>query len=204
MPGADAHLGEPRRHGALPIDVDIEEALDRRVAGDTLPLGLPPHWARPTVLAAVVLGGFLGTLARYGVGAAWPTPTGHFPTATFVINTSGAFLLGSLLTLPLERAWPMAHFRPFLATGLLGGWTTYSTFAVDADVLAKGGHLLLAVGYLAATLGAGIAAVMLGMAAATAITARQAGRQAGRQKALVPAVTRGDAAAAAEALEEQG
>jgi CrcB protein len=116
------------------------------------------------VLVSILAGGFLGTLARYEVGLAWPTPNGHFPTATFVINTSGAFLLGLLLAILLERRRPTRYLRPFAATGVLGGWTTYSSLVVEATTLGKGGDVALAGGYLALTLVCGVIAVTLGIA----------------------------------------
>ena len=150
----------------LPIDPDL--APDDAAAPSTTHRAAGPHGhrARPAVLAVILLGGFLGTLARYEVERAWPTPAGHFPTATFVINTSGSFLLGFVLTVVLERLGPSRyrHLRPFAATGLLGGWTTYSTLVVEAVTLGKAGDVALAGGYLAATLVCGVTAVALGIA----------------------------------------
>ena len=121
---------------------------------------------RPPVLGAILVGGFLGTIARYGVQVAWATPTDHFPMATFVINTSGAFLLGLLLTIVLERLPPYRYryLRPFAGVGVLGGWTTYSTLVVEATAIGKAGDLALAGGYLALTLVCGVSAVTLGIA----------------------------------------
>lgn len=117
-----------------------------------------------TLLIAVLLGGFLGTLSRYELDRAWPTPAGHFPATTFTINTTGSFLLGALLTVLLAQPFGHRQWRAFLGTGMLGGWTTYSTLAVEGVTLMKGHHPATAVGYLGASLGAGLAAVGLGMA----------------------------------------
>ncbi|MGP8060098.1 MAG: fluoride efflux transporter FluC [Acidimicrobiales bacterium] len=117
-----------------------------------------------SVLVAVGAGGALGTIARYEVGVAWPASLGGFPTATFTINTTGAFLLGLLLSVILSRLHHTRHVRPFIATGLLGGWTTYSTLAVEATILAKGHHLATAAAYLAATLAVGLGASVAGIA----------------------------------------
>jgi CrcB protein len=93
------------------------------------------------------------------LGLAWKTPPGHFPAATFVVNITGSFLLGVVLTvLPARRRYG----RAFLGVGLLGGWTTMSTFAVEADLLVNDGHFLMAVLYLAATVVVGVAAAWLG------------------------------------------
>ena len=112
-------------------------------------------------------GGFIGTLGRYEATVAWPTVPGDFPTTTLLINTSGAFLLGLVLTVLLERriaAGPGHYLRLFLGTGMLGGWTTYSALVVGALTLGRDGHAATGVAYLAVTLVAGVAAVTAGMA----------------------------------------
>ncbi len=151
----------------LPIDPDLDPD-DRAEPSPTHRAGVRrPRRTHPGILGVIVAGGFLGTLGRYEVYRAWPTAPTHFPTGTLVINTSGAFLLGLLLTLLLEHRTPepLGHYvRPFVGTGLLGGWTTYSTFAVGAVVLIKAGNLGTAVAYLLATLVAGTVAVVAGMA----------------------------------------
>lgn len=81
--------------------------------------------ARST-LPLISAGGVLGALARYGISAAWPHPADGFPWATWVINVSGCFLIGVLLT-----RLPGAHLRLFLGVGFLGGYTTFSTAMVD-------------------------------------------------------------------------
>ena len=100
------------------------------------------------VLAAVGAGGFLGALGRYELGVAWPTPAGHFPWTTFTINVSGAFALGLVLTLLLERVGPTRYVRPFFCVGVLGAWTTMSTFAVEGDLLVKSGRAAMAIVYV--------------------------------------------------------
>jgi CrcB protein len=132
------------------------------------------------VLAAIAAGGFVGTLARYEVGLAWPTASGHFPAATFTINTSGAFVLGLFLAAAVERRRTGPHLRPLVATGLLGGWTTYSTLAVEAVALSRGGHSPTAVAYLALSLVAGLAAAAAGIALGRVHTASPAAEVAVR------------------------
>jgi CrcB protein len=121
----------------------------------------PARRARGT-LRAVALGGALGTLARYGLDRGVPTPGGHFPTATLIINLSGSLLIGLLLPLAMAQAARRPLLRPFLITGVLGGWTTYSALATDAAVLLRAGHTMLAFGDLGATLLGGIALVAAG------------------------------------------
>jgi CrcB protein len=122
--------------------------------------------ARLDVLAAIAVGGALGAPARYGVAQLVPVDAGGFPWATFWTNVSGCFALGVGLILLLERFPPSRYVRPFLATGFLGAYTTYSTFAVETDLLLKDGHVGTALVYVAASLAAGFTAVWLGIAAA--------------------------------------
>ena len=84
------------------------------------------------------------------------------------INVSGAFLLGLVLTLLLERGVAARYVRPFFCIGVLGAWTTMSTFAVDGDVLLKDGHVLTALIYVLATVIVGVAATSVGVALARA------------------------------------
>jgi fluoride exporter len=120
-------------------------------------------WA---VLAVVSAGGAIGALARYGFGLAVPhRPTG-FPWATFAVNASGCLLIGVLMVLVTD-VWPGRRLlRPFLGTGLLGGYTTFSTYVVDIQRLLAAGAARTALAYLAGTLLAALAAVQLGMTAA--------------------------------------
>lgn len=88
---------------------------------------------------------------------------GSFPWATFWTNVSGSFALGVVLALIVDRFPPSRYLRPFVATGFLGAYTTYSTFAVETDVLFKDGHAAVAVAYVAASLVAGFLAVWAGI-----------------------------------------
>jgi CrcB protein len=129
-----------------------------------------PSWAGrrwPAIplshVAVVFAGGVLGGLARYGISQAWPAATTSFPTAILIINTAGAFLLGVLVTVVALRAAP-EHLRPFLGSGFCGGFTTFSSVVTADDLLLAHGHAAIAVGYLAASLVAGLAAVYTAMA----------------------------------------
>jgi len=117
--------------------------------------------AQAPVLAVVALGGGLGALARYGLAQALPTPPGGFPWSTFVTNVLGCFLIGVLMVL-ITEVWS-AHrlLRPFLGTGVLGGFTTFSTYAVEIRGLLRPGEVPLAFAYLAGTLAAALLAVIL-------------------------------------------
>jgi CrcB protein len=100
-------------------------------------------WATLGVISA---GGVLGASARHALAVALPHLPGHFPWATFVTNVSGCLLIGVLMVL-ITEVWP-AHrlVRPFLGVGVLGGYTTFSTYTVDIERLiaadSTGGALL--------------------------------------------------------------
>jgi CrcB protein len=121
------------------------------------------------VIAAVAIGGALGACARYGAGLLWPTAPGTFPWITLAVNAAGCAAIGVLMVMITERL-PSAHplARPFLGTGVLGGFTTFSTYAVDFQRLAAHGHPGPALGYLAATPVAALGCVW----AATTLTRR--------------------------------
>lgn len=103
------------------------------------------------VVAAIAIGGAVGACARYGIELAWPTPAGGFPWATFVVNVSGCALMGALMVAITELWVGHRLLRPLLGTGVLGGYTTFSTFAGDVDTLAAAGHPVPALLYLVAT-----------------------------------------------------
>jgi CrcB protein len=101
-----------------------------------------------------------------------------FPWATFWTNLSGSFALGAILVLILERFPPSRYIRPFVATGFLGAYTTYSTFAVESDLLIRDGHASLGIAYAAVSLVAGLVAVWAGILVARAVRLPVRGRGA--------------------------
>jgi CrcB protein len=115
------------------------------------------------VLAAVSLGGALGGSARYGIAQLVDITPGTFPWGTFWINVSGSFVLGVLLTIVLERMAPTRYLRPFAASGFLGAYTTYSTFAVETDLLVRNGRWGTALAYAVASIATGFLAVWGGI-----------------------------------------
>ncbi|MER8007118.1 fluoride efflux transporter CrcB [Streptomyces sp. NPDC094149] len=126
-----------------------------------------PAWrTQAPVLAVVALGGALGASARYALTLAWPTPAGHFPWATFWTNVVGCAVIGVFMVV-ITDVWA-AHrlVRPFFGTGVLGGFTTFSTYAVDIQKLVDAGHPATGLAYLAATLLAALTAVWLAVTAA--------------------------------------
>jgi fluoride exporter len=142
----------------VPIDPDLG-ASD---TGEPAPRRRPGR-ARPGVPAAIALGGALGAPARYEVAQLIHVAKDTFPWATFWTNVSGSFALGFFLILLIERFPPTRYLRPFFATGFLGAFTTFSTFAVETDLLIKDGHALLGAAYVVASLTAGFAAVWTGI-----------------------------------------
>ena len=119
------------------------------------------------VTLAIALGGALGAIARYGVGAAWPPAPGTFPWSTFAINVTGCLLIGVLMVVLTEVAGhPHRLARPFLGIGVLGGFTTFSTYTAEAQRLIADGHTLSALVYLLGTVAAALVAVQIGVVAA--------------------------------------
>ncbi|MFI1165435.1 fluoride efflux transporter CrcB [Streptomyces sp. NPDC020801] len=121
--------------------------------------------AQAPVVAVVALGGALGATARYAASLWWPTPPGGFPWATFWTNVVGCAVIGVFMVV-ITDVWA-AHrlVRPFFGTGVLGGFTTFSTYAVDIQKLVDSGHARTGLTYLAVTLCAALAAVWLAVAA---------------------------------------
>lgn len=113
-------------------------------------------------VAAVAIGGGLGSVARYLLSVAFPAGDG-FPWAIFAVNVSGCFLLGLLMIYMLE-VWPPRRFlRPFVAIGLLGGYTTFSTYAAGVMTLLTGHAVALADAYALSSVLAGLIAVWAGL-----------------------------------------
>ncbi len=122
------------------------------------------------VLLAVALGGALGSLGRFGIAEAMGNAdAGWWPWATFLVNIAGAFAIGLAASSSRVAAGP-AWLRPFLITGVLGGFTTVSALALETGLLIDGGRALQGIAYFAATLIFGLLAVRL---AVRLMTARQ-------------------------------
>ena len=122
------------------------------------------------VLAMISAGGVLGALARYGLATAFPHQPDRFPWATFTINVSGCFLIGVLMVLITETWRTHRLVRPFLGVGVLGGFTTFSTYIVDIQHTVTAGAARTALAYLAGTLLAALAAVWAGVRLTRTIT----------------------------------
>jgi fluoride exporter len=124
------------------------------------------------VLAA--LGGASGALARWAVAVALPSSPAGWPWATLLVNLTGCLLLGVLLAVLAARSPEASWPRPFLAVGVLGGYTTYSAFAVEVVRLAETGAVVVAGAYVVVSVVGGVAAVAAGTLAAHAALGRRA------------------------------
>lgn len=132
------------------------------------PDAAPTH-RQPMLVVLVAVGGFLGALARYGVGELAPTEPGRWPWGTFVVNVTGAFVLGALLE-GLARSGPDAgrrrQARLVLGTGFCGAYTTYSTLAVETELLRRSSAIGSAAAYPLVSAAVGLLAAALGIALA--------------------------------------
>lgn len=137
--------------------------------------GARPLHLTPSAVAQVMLGGVGGAAAREALEQVLPAGKG-FPTATLVANLTGAFLLGVILE-ALVRAGDDTGWRRrgrlVAGTGFMGAYTTYSTFAVEADELVRHGRVLLAVVYVAVTVIGGLVVAGAGIALAGALSRRR-------------------------------
>lgn len=115
------------------------------------------------VLAVISAGGALGALARYGLSVAIPVAPGQFPLATFLINVSGCLLIGVLMVLVTEVYPAHPLLRPFFGVGVLGGFTTFSTYAEEVRGLLRPEWTVTGLGYLAGTIAAAVLAAWLGI-----------------------------------------
>lgn len=135
------------------------DPLERRVIG---------------AVAVVALGGAIGTLARYAIDLTFPAAgiDGPFPWPTLLVNLVGCILIGALSGVLSRDAW---WVRPFVVTGMLGGFTTMSAVALQSGELLDDGAWFMVAVYLGATLIAGLAGVMVGERLTASAHDRQGG-----------------------------
>ena len=122
------------------------------------------------ISVAIAVAGAAGALARYGIAnVAFRRHTGGFPWGTFLVNVSGAFALGLIITLAMHR-WELADWlRSAITVGFLGSYTTFSTFSFDTYRLAAERALGLAAVNVVGSSAASIAAVYVGVVLARSL-----------------------------------
>lgn len=121
-------------------------------------------------LLLVGVGGFVGAIARYllsvAVGA---RVTDNFPWGTLSVNLVGCLVIGVLIALAEARGILGAEARLVLFTGVIGSFTTFSTFCFEGVELFRAGSLALGLGYVGTSVGLGLACVWLGRAGVSAL-----------------------------------
>jgi fluoride exporter len=122
------------------------------------------------VLAVIAVGGAIGSLARYGLLYAFPHSPGGFGWAAFAVNVSGCLIIGVLMVLITEARPAHRLARPFLATGILGGYTSFSTYVVDIQRALLAGAPGTALLYAAGTMAAAVTAAWAGIRVTRALT----------------------------------
>jgi CrcB protein len=138
----------------LPVDADTDDG-----AGDSF----VRTRAERRVVAAIALGAMPGATARFELSKLVASSGNGFPWATFWTNVSGSAALGFLLVLFVDRFPTSRYVRASATTGFLGGYTTFSTFSVETDLLVRDGRAGVAAAYVIASLVIGIAAAWLGI-----------------------------------------
>jgi len=182
----------PARRRALPVDSDAagadreqaerDSASDPRARGaagvESSKLARPRGWARVQyvgervrgvirerwdVLGVIAVGGALGSVARWQLSVRLPHPPDGFAWATFDANVTGCLLLGVLMVFVTDVWAPSRYVRPFLGVGVLGGFTTFSTYMLDARNLLVAGRTGTAAAYVFGSVAAGLVAVWVGV-----------------------------------------
>ncbi|MEU3921768.1 CrcB family protein [Streptomyces sp. NPDC029004] len=164
------HRHHPHRSSSEAVDPDVDLHVPAQRDGAA---------GRRTwlVLAVISAGGVAGSLARYGATLLWPAAPGAFPWTVFWVNVVGCALIGVLMVLIGRggRGGRPAHplVRPFLGVGVLGGFTTFSAYALDFYKLLEREEAGTAFAYAAGTVVGALGAVWLGASATRAVVTRR-------------------------------
>lgn len=147
-------------------------------AGARFSHAVPTRSGRTGTLLLIGLGGTVGTLVRFLLESAIPAAPGTWPWVTICINVTGALVLAVLLetltVLGQDDGW-RRRVRLGVGTGLLGGYTTYSTFMVESALIGQSGEYLMAFAYIATSLVLGSMAAWAGMTGVAALQRRRSG-----------------------------
>ncbi len=131
-----------------------------------------PLHRRISLLLLVFVGGACGTALRAWLEVEFTPESNSWPWVTFAINASGSLLLGFLLEAltrgGADEGW-RRYVRVGVGTGAIGGFTTYSTFVVEVDLLARAGHVGISAAYAAASIVVGLVCALAGILAARAV-----------------------------------
>lgn len=157
----------------MPVDPDLgrEEGSSGRPRRGPLRSVWHVLVERGDILAVIAVGGAVGSAGRWALLVSFPNEPGHFPAATFWTNVSGGLALGILMVFVTEVWSPSRYVRPFLGVGVLGGFTTFSTYMLETRGLLVDRHTALAGAYLFGSLIAGLLAVWTGVALTRAVVA---------------------------------
>ncbi|MFE6869245.1 fluoride efflux transporter CrcB [Kitasatospora sp. NPDC057692] len=156
----------------MPVEHPLPPTAVDAVGPDLGPAAAPrpgrrgPGRELMSAVAVIAVGGALGAVARYGAALAWPVAPDAFPWTTLLVNALGCAVIGVFLTLITEVRTVHPLVRPFFGTGVLGGFTTFSTYTVDVQRLVLADRAPAALAYLAATVAAALVAVWAGAASA--------------------------------------
>ena len=121
-------------------------------------------------LIYVGVGGFLGTILRYGVQSGLEPASSNFPLAVLLINLVGCFFLGWFFTVTPAKWRISAEWRLLIGTGFTGAFTTFSTFSVDSIHLLQGRQVGLAIGYILLSVVIGLLMSFIGIKAGERMT----------------------------------
>jgi fluoride exporter len=113
--------------------------------------------------AVIAVGGVLGSWMRWRLSVWFPVASGTFPTTTLAINLVGSALIGIVLVLSLDRQPPRLLTHSFLGTGILGAFTTFSTFTVESAELLRQSEPLTALAYVVISVVGGVVVAMVAM-----------------------------------------
>ncbi|WP_030338612.1 fluoride efflux transporter CrcB [Streptomyces sp. NRRL S-1022] len=118
------------------------------------------------MLTVIAVGGATGTCARYTAALVWPTGQAEFPWTTLCVNASGCLVIGAFVV-AITEVWTVNPLvRPFFGTGVLGGFTTFSTYCADIERLVRADRAGIALVYLVATVVVALVAVTIGVVGA--------------------------------------